>query len=1338
MSALPQPSSTRWQPLRLGLKNLYRYDDERFVFAGGRLLLRGNNGTGKTRVLALTLPFLLDGEVRPARVEPDGNANRRIEWHLLMDRFHERTGYAWIEFGRLEDGQPRYCTLGCGMRAVQGHQGLRGRWFFVSSARVDESFSLAEPGGAPVSPQRLKELLEGHGTVYDTADAYRRAVDNALFGLGQRRYEALIKLLIELRRPQLSRELNEEALSAALTDALAPLEQTVLDDVAEGYRGLERDRDELLAVEESAKAVATFNQVHRREVAIHAGRLADGVRSAHRRYDEAQGAVRAAQEARAGAQTALDAALARLEAAERDRKEAEGASRALSSSPQMRTAERLDRLRQDVERACRRAETDVIEAARNDQEASILSNEAEEAASSAEAARTEISVTAARAQTAGSAVGIPPQEGEQPAARRRRLTDGLRTRTEAAKALEKLEAAARREHELCVQAEQRVRDAEEQRDAALRSAEEAEDRLAKARQEFAATARAYLGSAVECRLDVEALVQELAHWLDEPEGRDPLSTALAAASAARLRSLSEDRAAKAHAHALLAGERRKLEVETEGLRAGVDPEPPPPSHRDGGSRQSRLGAPLWRVVDFRREVDASARAGYEAALQASGLLDAWLHPDGRLEIGPDGDVHFDLGGAKRGGKGLGAVLLPAIDPADPRAASLTPETVARALGAIGAAPDDGLSWVASDGRWRNGPVRGTWKKAAAEHLGAGARAAARQARLEAIAAGMKRIDRETAELGDAMAEIDAAARRVQAEVEAAPDSDEIRQPWHAAQAQASHLAKARELVATRQGEASARTAELTRSRAKRDDFAVDCGLVDWLDRGADLARALAALDTELRDLGHALATAAERVAISERTTARAAAKQTSAEQAALRARESSGEASALSAELKELDATQGAAVAELLRRLGEARARTEAAEGSRKAATADEGKARHAIGLAEGAESQAQGHLQELSSERASRIQSLREIAAEGLLAILSEAFQTAPPPDSADTRVLDLARALAREIGDLPRDDASADKLQSEINEAFQSLHRTLSSADMLPIADVRHGLHLVRVPFQGRNRATAELETMLREDATQRRQLLTASERKVIENFLLDEAAGHLHGLLHEAEKWVATVNRELESRPMSTGMALRFRWKAGDDAPEGTAEARERLLRPSHAWSAEDRAGLAAFLQRRISASREEAPGATWQEQLSIALDYRRWHRFVIDRRDHNRNWVRLTKRTHGTASGGEKAVALTMPQFAAAAAHYHASPNSPRLILLDEAFVGIDNDMRRQCLGLLAAFDLDVVMTSEREWGCYDTVPSLAIYQLASAPSGDCIAATRYVWDGRQRLRDDSPS
>ena len=84
-AVLPEPGrADRWQPLRAGLLNLYRYDYEEFHFAEGRLLLRGNNGSGKSRVLALQLPFLLDGEVSPARVEPDGDAAKRIEWNLLM------------------------------------------------------------------------------------------------------------------------------------------------------------------------------------------------------------------------------------------------------------------------------------------------------------------------------------------------------------------------------------------------------------------------------------------------------------------------------------------------------------------------------------------------------------------------------------------------------------------------------------------------------------------------------------------------------------------------------------------------------------------------------------------------------------------------------------------------------------------------------------------------------------------------------------------------------------------------------------------------------------------------------------------------------------------------------------------------------------------------------------------------------------------------------------------------------------------------------------------------------------------------------------------------------
>jgi hypothetical protein len=56
VSPLPAPARERWQPLRLGLVDFFYYDQEEFAFRDGRLLLRGNNGTGKSRRTASSSP----------------------------------------------------------------------------------------------------------------------------------------------------------------------------------------------------------------------------------------------------------------------------------------------------------------------------------------------------------------------------------------------------------------------------------------------------------------------------------------------------------------------------------------------------------------------------------------------------------------------------------------------------------------------------------------------------------------------------------------------------------------------------------------------------------------------------------------------------------------------------------------------------------------------------------------------------------------------------------------------------------------------------------------------------------------------------------------------------------------------------------------------------------------------------------------------------------------------------------------------------------------------------------------------------------------------------------
>jgi Putative exonuclease SbcCD, C subunit len=99
-------------------------------------------------------------------------------------------------------------------------------------------------------------------------------------------------------------------------------------------------------------------------------------------------------------------------------------------------------------------------------------------------------------------------------------------------------------------------------------------------------------------------------------------------------------------------------------------------------------------------------------------------------------------------------------------------------------------------------------------------------------------------------------------------------------------------------------------------------------------------------------------------------------------------------------------------------------------------------------------------------------------------------------------------------------------------------------------------------------------------------------------------------------------------------------------------------------------------------------------------------------------------------------VTLPLFAAASAHYQsAHGDAPRMVMLDEAFAGVDDDSRAKCLGLLETFELDLVMTSEREWACYPTVPGIAIHHLTRREGIDVVHVSRWEWDGATRTRVD---
>ncbi|MGH3492134.1 MAG: SbcC/MukB-like Walker B domain-containing protein, partial [Sciscionella sp.] len=366
--------------------------------------------------------------------------------------------------------------------------------------------------------------------------------------------------------------------------------------------------------------------------------------------------------------------------------------------------------------------------------------------------------------------------------------------------------------------------------------------------------------------------------------------------------------------------------------------------------------------------------------------------------------------------------------------------------------------------------------------------------------------------------------------------------------------------------------------------------------------------------------------------------------------------------------------------------------------------------------------------------ESFRHFAATGLLAVAlpeldipDTATQWAPDP------TMRLARMVNEELSEVDDEDTAWDRAQQRVNAELKSLQETLSRHGNHASAELLNEGMVVEIEYAGKPTTVHELLGKLEHEVTDRGRLLDEREREILENHLINEVANTLQELIVAAEAQVRAMNTELEERPTSTGMKLKLVWRPRKDGPAGLAQARQRLLRQTmDAWSEADRASIGEFLQARIAEVRANNPAGTWLEHLTEALDYRQWNEFGIELFQ-NGQWRSAT----GPKSGGEGVLAASVPLFAAASSHYASAGNrhAPRLVTLDEAFAGVDDNARAKYLGLLSSFELDVVMTSEREWGCYPEVPGLAICQLSRADGVDAVLVTNWEWDGTQRVRAD---
>jgi uncharacterized protein (TIGR02680 family) len=1346
----------RWVLHRAGIVNVWQYDRVELRFAGGRMLLRGKNGAGKSKALEILLPFLFDGDTR--HLDATGRDRTTITWLMTDGRpSGHHVGYVWLELRcRRPDGTDAFQTLGAGLKASTATR-RADCWFFLTERRVGVDLDL-DVAGECRSIERLKQVV-GDDAVTTSGAEHRRRVGRHVFGLfDEARYRNLLHLLHRLRDPNIGNRVEAGELASVLTDALPPIDERLLTEAAGHFDDLDMIREQVDRSERTAQALGQFLGAYRAYTRSVLSRRAAAVEHAEAERARAARATRQLARAVDEAGAAVERAEATLAARsnERDRREAE-----------RRELERSDGYRAHQDLVDRQQRVDALGAA-----ARVAESAADRAAAAhrraiderdAAAGEVRRSLTAVRegmAAAAGSAaaaglepalLGEPPAPAtdgdidtaelalvEQRARGARTLVDGRKHRATHVRTLAHRAEQAEQE---AAAAERRAAESEadvDQGRAEVTAAHAASDT---AEQAWAEAVTTWTTSGTAGPLDVgwQPLLDVLARRDGEPTWvtavRRSVTNCLAPAlRAARTSAAEAELTLVAAEEALATADAHLAEVEAE-----PEARPEPGRHRDG-ERDLAAGAPFYELVDVAAGVAPEDAAGVEAALEAAGLLDAWVVADG-LVIHPDTrDTLLDPRAPARppGAATLADVLVPAV----PEGSPVSNGAIAAVLRAVGLGEQPGAAaWATRAGRWSLGVLRGAWRKPAVEFLGASARRATRERLLAEL---REEVATRQAGLVAARDRAEAAARHRDT-VEGLPESlpaaeaiDEAARELRSAErslaaARARHEADRRRAEHAR-GAANRQAAEVAHEAASDALPARVADLDAVVAALADLREILAEHRRSLRDLARAMGWLRDRRdAESDR---RVEAADTASE-----AQHRSAEHYVAAHELTTLRQALASTVESVLARHGEVTARLAeldetllpAAGEERREADTAQATAAARLDEAHTAGNRAEAAVAAVGDALAAAVVLPGVMLAAVGRDVHQVADLVAAPTDGDEAGAVQPGRShvvLATAVA--PLVDGDDEVSDGTILSRYDRLSDALAGGYDTAI-DEHDGVKVVHVADDSGRQPLAVVAARQADDAEAARGRLAAREREVLERFLLRELADEVRSKLLDAHDLVADTNRTLAGVRTSHGKGAHLEWKLRDDA-SAPASVAARLLIDELRDETGD-AELRDALLSLIEAERAADPSAGYEQHLRVALDYRGWHRFTVRVTDAAQPGSSRSLSNRLGLSQGEQRVLSYLALFAAAAAHFEAiareTPAAPRLLLLDDAFAKVDEPTHGHLLGLLVELGLDFVLTSERMWGCFPTVPSLDIYEAVRDPAHPGVALVHFRWDGRQR-------
>lgn len=1353
----------RWHMNRAGLLNFWLYDEEEFQLEEGRLILRGANGSGKSVTMQSFLPLVLDGDKRPNRLDPFGSRDRRIEYYLLGDTDSGKTdvtGYLWLEF--YHPGKDLYKTIGIGIRARRGMAQVQFWGFLLDDGRrigrdfylYDYKHFLERKGKIPLGRRELEDLIGAGGQVVQEQASYREMVNKQLFGFAEGdSFQDLLQLMIQLRSPKLSKDFKPTALYEILHSALPPLQEEELSPLSEVLEDMDQISDGLDEVRLHRKEMARLQEIYERynkQVLYLKSVSYIQEKEAHdimkERTIEAESAWKKAEAEMMATRQELEAIDGRLqETAEElsvlEKHEAIGKQRELELAAKslLETEEGLKSARERIKRNYQRMEKLKRDVEDVESKRSLLKAEQQELLDELDAISQETEFTAYPIYQGYWNNGEPEHDDWKVSW----LKDIREHRNKLEKALGKAQEereAARNAHRL----EEELGEARKERDQAEETRSGQDRKLEQNKELMKESLLIWRKGMREFSLDDDTVGRTFevinAYGIEAPSA-DLIRGPVRQSFDLQREKLAEERLAIAQQKDKLTIEKGLMELEKLSWEQMREPEPKRSEARTKAraEREAGSGAPLFAVCDFHGQVNDGTRALVEETLERAGLLDAWISPNGRVSgISSDGEEIWILPRPIE----IGYTLADILTPAPSQESGLTAAVVDAVLrtflwneeGEV-VAYETGEQ-VVSAGKFRLGSLAGVVaKKERAAYIGKETRKRTRQLEIGRLQRNIEALIEQIQETDGLIDQLKSRELLMREEHSSFPQTELLQkdlQRLQAAIVQLETAVRQEERILEKFKAKTAEWRELQRQlnemtsnwshlkREKELSQAVSVcrdyeGIIAnvhsiWL-RSREALLAILRYQEELNSV---------EVALEEDEVAE--------DELDQRRRRLQAQTDTLRELMEELGLT------EIANRIESVNVERENLAKNRKKVDNTHLEAGQASAAAAERTKLQMEQLQDLilKVEKAVR-ELLREIG-RNLVADWREREESEPSEKEIHNLTKEIKQRYESQFI-----NRNPEKLAGDLLEQYNGVRAVLT--DYILETDVEEDTGRILITSK-RDRLRPQplyilLEEMQRLEEEQS-MLLSEKDRELYEEIILRSVGKAIRQRIQRAESWVKQMNKLMEDRNTSSGLRLRLEWAAKPapaDNQMDTSQLVELLKRDSHRLRDEEIDQIIGHFRSQIGYAKQNAQDEqeSMRKHLYEMLDYRNWFQFELRyRKGEQVSYRPLTDSRFNVLSGGEKAMSMYIPLFAATWSRYSdARPDCPRLISLDEAFAGVDEENMRDMFKLLTDMGFDYMMTSQVLWGCYDTVPSLAIYEIHRPKDASFVTLFRYRWNGRIR-------